>query len=254
MITLSEAQIMAWITPIMWPFVRTMAMLTTLPLFNRRNVPNTVKIALAMFVALAIQGNYPEMPVVNLDSSMALILMVQQIVIGLTIGFAVRIIFTCVEFAGELIGMKMGLNFAGFFDPITASNGTALTSFFSMLMAWFFISINGHLLMFQAINQSFVAFPVGTTPWEFLSKVQPWMWGVEIFKYGLLIALPLLSILLFVNLIMGVISKVAPTVQIFSVGLPFGLIIGLVGIWYMIPRLEQPFNLLIEKILMSINY
>lgn len=253
MITFNEAQIMAWLTPIVWPFIRTIAMLAVLPLFNKRNIPNSLKIMLAIFVALCVQSNHPNMPVVPLGTGMSFILIVQQIVIGLTIGFAVRVIFTCAEYAGELIGMKMGLNFAGFFDPITANNSTSLTSLFSLLIAWFFISINGHLIMFQAIDQSFIKFPVGTTPFEFLNYVKPWLWGVEIFKYGLLISLPLLSILLFVNLIMGIISKVAPTVQIFSVGLPFGLIIGLLSLWYLIPRLEQPFNLMIEKVLLTLT-
>jgi flagellar biosynthetic protein FliR len=82
-----------------------------------------VRIGLAAFIALAAQASLPAMPVVPLDSPLAFMLVVQQVVIGVTLGFAVRVVFAAVEFAGELIGLQMGLNFAGFFDPVSAATG-----------------------------------------------------------------------------------------------------------------------------------
>jgi flagellar biosynthetic protein FliR len=86
-----------------------------------RTVPTRVRIALAAFVALAAQASLPAPPVVPLDSPLAFMLVLQQMVIGLALGFAVRVVFAAVEFAGEVIGLQMGLNFAGFFDPVSAS-------------------------------------------------------------------------------------------------------------------------------------
>lgn len=253
MITFSETQLLAWLMPILWPFLRIISMMAVLPIFNKRNVPNKVKVGLAIFAAVAMQATLPPMPSVSLDSSLAFMIIIQQIVIGLTIGFAVRLVFACIEFAGELIGMKMGLNFAGFFDPVTAAQGTVATTLFSFMIAWTFITINGHLLIFQAISYSFKTFPVGTTPWEFLTKVRPWEWGIEIFRIGFWVALPLVTVLMFLNLLMGVISRVAPSVQIFSVGIPFTLGIGLLGIWFLIPSLERPFTFALEKILKTLS-
>ena len=143
--------------------------------------------------------------------------------IGLALGFAVRVVFAAVEFAGEIVGLQMGLNFAGFFDPVSASPGTATSRFFGTMVAWLFVVINGHLLVMAALVQSFNAFPVGPEPFAFLRQTLPHRWGAEIFRTGLWIALPLVAMLLFVNLVLGMISRVASQINIFAIGFPITL-------------------------------
>src|SRR6185312_15639707 len=123
-------------------------------------------------------------------------------------GFAVRVVFAAVEFAGEVIGLQMGLNFAGFFNPMTGGQANAVSRFFSVAIGWLFIVINGHLLLIAAVVESFRAFPVSAEPFGFLRAVQPWVWGAEVFQLGLWIALPMVAMLLFVNLVLGIISRV----------------------------------------------
>jgi flagellar biosynthetic protein FliR len=135
--------------------------------------------------------------------------LVDVLLIGVSLGFAVRLVFGAVELAGELIGLQMGLNFAGFFDPMTASQGTASGRFFGTMVAWLFIVINGHLTVIAAVIQSFQVFPASPEPFAFLRAAQPQAWGVEVFRLGTWIALPLVAMLLFVNLVLGVISRVA---------------------------------------------
>jgi flagellar biosynthesis protein FliR len=253
MISFTQAQLVAWITPLLWPFLRTLAVFTAMPLFNRRGVPARVRVALAGFTAVALQASLPPMPVIDLDSAVAAMVVMQQVLIGLTIGFAVRVVFACVEYAGELIGLQMGLNFAGFFDPVSATQGTVAASLFSTLVAWTFVAMNGHLLIFQALSQSFVAFPVSDQPFAFLTRAMPWRWGAEIFATGLWIALPLISVLLFVNLVLGFISRVAPTIQVFSVGFPITLSVGLLGLWFLVPALERPFSVALQRLLSSLQ-
>ncbi len=89
---------------------------------------------------------------------------VQQVLIGLSLGFAVRIVFAAVEFAGEIIGLQMGLNFAAFFNPMSGGEETAVSRFFGVSMSWLFIVSGGHLLVIAAVVQSFTAFPVGGRP------------------------------------------------------------------------------------------
>lgn len=253
MITFTEAQLMGWLTPLLWPFIRMLAVFTALPIFNRRNVPMRVRIALAGFIAAAAQPALPEMPVVPLDSMLAVMLVVQQVLIGLTIGFAVRVVLAAVEFAGELIGLQMGLNFAGFFDPVTATQSTAAASFFATMVAWLFIALNGHLVVISALVDSFQAFPVGPEPFAFLRKAQPHRWGAEIFSTGLWIALPIVTMLLFVNLVLGFISRVAPQIQIFAIGFPITLVLGLTGLYYIVPALEQPFLMTLERVMAGLR-
>ena len=248
MIQLSEAQILAWITPLLWPFLRALAMLATLPVFGQRAVPMRVKIGLAGFIALAAQASLPPMPVVALDSPLAFMVVAQQVLVGVTMGFAVRLVFAAVELAGELIGLQMGLNFAGFFDPATASQGTASSRLFGTLVAFLFVLGNGHLMLIQALVRSFEVFQVGDTPFAFLQQLQPQQWGSEIFMLGLWIALPLVGMLLFVNLVLGMISRVAPQISVFSVGFPITVTVGLIGMLLTLPLMEMPFTMALQRL------
>ncbi len=248
MINLSEAQVLAWITPLLWPFLRALALLASLPVFSQRAVPMRVKIGLAGFIALAAQPSLPAMPVVPLDSPLAFMVVAQQVLVGLTLGFAVRLVFAAVEMGGELIGLQMGLNFAGFFDPATASQGTASGRFFGTLVAFLFVLGNGHLMLIQALVRSFEVFQVGDAPFAFLQQLQPQRWGGEIFTLGLWIALPLVGMLLFVNLVLGVISRVAPQISVFSVGFPITLSVGLIGMLLTLPLMEQPFSMALQRL------
>ena len=249
MFSLNEAQIMAWLTPVLWPFIRVLALFSAMPVLGQRQVPIRVRIALSFFIALAAAGTTPAGPTVPLDSPVAFTLVVQQVLIGLALGFAVRIIFTAIEFAGEIIGLQMGLNFAGFFDPATAQQATATSSLFSTIVGFLFIAMNGHLLVIEAIVQSLTAFPVSPEPFAFLHAVRPETWGAEIFRLGLWIALPLIAMLLFINMMLGVIARVAPQISIFSVGFPVTLGVGLIGITFTLPLLQGPFTAALEQML-----
>ena len=173
MISFTEADVLAWITPLLWPFLRALALLSVLPVLGTRVVPARVRIALAALIALAAQASLPAMPVVALDSGLGFMLVLQQLLIGISLGFAVRLVFAAIELAGEIVGLQMGLNFAGFFDPLTASQTTASSRFFGAIVGWLFIVINGHLLVIAALVNSFNAFPVGDAPFDFLRQARP---------------------------------------------------------------------------------
>lgn len=249
MLTFNEAQITAWITPLLWPFLRALALFTSMPVLSQRQVPMRLRIALAFMVVLCAQPSLPEVPVVALDSALALLLVIQQLLIGLSLGFAARIVFAAIEFAGELVGLQMGLNYAGFFDPASGGNANAMGRFFSTTVAWLFIVINGHLLIVVALVQSFVAFPVGPEPFAFLRAMLPHTWGAQIFQLGLWIALPMLTMLLFVNLVLGIISRVSQQMNIFAIGFPVTLGVGLLGVLLTLPMMQAPFTMALEQML-----
>src|SRR5574343_612865 len=227
MISFTEAQLLAWVTPVLWPFLRMLALMQIMPVLGQRTVPLRVRVGLYFLAALAAQ----------------------QLVVGLTLGFAVRLVFAAVEFAGEVIGLQVGLNFAGFFDPISATQATASSRFFGTLVSFLFIVINGHLLVIEALVQSLVAFPVGPEPFAFVAAVRPELWGAEIFRMGLWIATPLIAIMLLVNLVLGVVSRIAPQTNIFSLGFPITVGVGLIGLFFMLPMLQTPFVSTIDRML-----
>ena len=249
MLTFSEAQVLAWVSPLLWPFLRVLALFGAMPIFAQRSVPMRLRVALAFLVALCAQAALPEMPIVALDSAQVLLVVVQQVLIGLTIGFAVRVVFAATELAGEVIGLQMGLNFAGHFDPASGSQATTLSRFYGVSVSWLFIVINGHLLLIAAVVQSFHVFPVGPEPLAFLRTLQPQTWGAEIFSLGLWIALPMIAMLTFVNLVLGVVSRVAQQMNVFAIGFPITLSVGLLGVLMTLPMMSTPFTMAIERML-----
>jgi flagellar biosynthetic protein FliR len=249
MLTFTDAEVLAWISPLLWPFLRVLALFGTLPIFAQRSVPVRVRVALAFLVAVCAQASLPPMPQIPLDSATAVLAVVQQLVIGLSLGFAVRIVFAAVEFGGELIGLQMGLNFAGFFDPASGGQATASSRFFGIAVSWLFVVTGGHLLLIAAVVQSFQAFPAGPEPFAFLRAAQPQVWGAEVFRLGLWIALPLIAMLLFVNLVLGIVSRVASQIGIFSIGFPITISVGLIGMLLTLPMLQTPFTMALERML-----
>ncbi|MFT3664500.1 flagellar biosynthetic protein FliR [Piscinibacter sp.] len=249
MLSFTEAQILGWITPLLWAFLRVLALLGTMPVIGQRGVPMRVRVALAFLIALAAQASMPPVAAIPLDSALTLLVVLQQIVIGVSLGFAVRIVFAAVEFAGELVGLQMGLNFAGFFDPATGSQATSVSRFFGVTVSWVFIVAGGHLLVIAGVIQSLHSFPVGPEPFAFLKTAQPHRWGAEVFATGLWIALPIVAMLLFVNLLLGIVTRVAHQLNVFAVGFPITLSVGLVGMLLTLPMMEAPFTMALERML-----
>ena len=249
MFSVNEAQLLAWLNPLLWPFLRALALFTSLPVLGQRIVPVRVRIALAFFITVAAQATLPAMPSVALDSPAALLLAAQQVLIGAALGFAVRVVFAAVEMAGEIIGLQMGLNFASFFDPATASQTNAAGRLFGSMVALLFIVTDGHLAVIAALVQSFHAFPVSTDVLGWLRTLQPQVWGADVFHLGLWIALPLVGMLLFVNLVLGIASRVAQQLNIFAIGFPITLGVGLVGVLLTLPLMEMPFTMALERML-----
>ena len=238
---------MAWVSPILWPFLRVLAVFSTAPLFSMRVIPMRAKIGLAFFVALCAQGILVNQPVISLNGRDALGAVAQQVAVGLAIGFAVRLVFSSVELAGEVIGLQMGLNFASFFDPTSNARISAVARFFGNMSMLLFIVINGHLMVLMAVVKSFESFPADGNFLQSLGQMRLYELGASLFSSALWIALPMMALLLFVNLAMGIISRVAPQMNIFAVGFPVTLTVGMLGIAATLPLLEQPVLTLMQQ-------
>ena len=247
MISLSEAQLVAWIAPLLWPFLRVLALFSVAPVFSMRAIPMRVKIGLAFFVALCAQAVLADQPAIDFTGPAALGAIAQQLTVGLAVGFAARLVFAAVELAGEVVGLQMGLNFASFFDPTSNAQTSAVGQFFGHITTLLFIVVNGHLLVLMAVVKSFERFPADGSFLQALATMQIVQLGAAVFSSALWIALPMIALLLFVNLAMGIISRVAPQMNIFAVGFPVTLSVGLLGIAATLPMLEQPLLSLLQR-------
>ena len=247
MITFTEAQLTAWLSPLIWPFLRTLAVFTSAPVFSSKSFPVRARIGLAFFIALAAQPTLGLQPVISINSSAALGAVMQQVGVGLAIGFAVRVVFSAVELAGEVVGFQMGLGFASFFDPTFSTQSSAVARFFGQMALCMFIVMNGHLLVLMAVIKSFQNFPVDQNFLDALKQMKVLDLGVDLFASGLWIALPLIGMLMFANLALGIVSRVAPQISIFSIGFPVTLTVGLIGMAAMLPMLDEPVMALMQR-------
>ncbi|MCU0957828.1 MAG: flagellar biosynthetic protein FliR [Hydrogenophaga sp.] len=238
--TFTEADIMGLVMPVFWPFLRVLAVFSSAPIFSARSVPMRSRVALAMLVAICAQAGLPEQPLIGLTDPRALETVVQQVVVGVAIGLAVRVVFSAVELAGELIGLQMGLNFAGFFDPTTNAQTSTVGRFFGNTTMLLFVVMGGHLMLLQVVIASFETFPVGGGAFEAIARLRLHELGAVVFRYGLWIALPMIGMLLFINIVLGFISRIAPQMNAFAIGFPLTLTAGLIGIAFTLPMLDRP--------------
>jgi flagellar biosynthetic protein FliR len=246
-ITFSEAQLTAWLSPLIWPFLRTLAVFTSAPVLSSRAFPVRARIGLAFFVALSAQPTLGLQPVVGITDSGALGAVIQQVGVGLAIGFAIRVVFAAVELAGEVVGFQMGLSFATFFDPTLNTQASAVSRFFGQITLFLFIVMNGHLLVLMSVINSFQTFPVDQNFLNALKQIKVLDLGMDLFASGLWIALPMVGMLMFANLALGIVSRVAPQMNIYAIGFPVTLVVGLVGMAVTLPMLDEPVMALMTR-------
>lgn len=243
MISLTDAQLNTWLINFIWPLTRILGLIMVAPVFGHRAVPARVKIGLGIFIALIIAPTLPPMPDVALGSWHGLFILVQQLLIGIAIGFIMRIVFAAVEAAGEIVGLQMGLGFASFFDPQSAGQTLVLARFFNMLALLVFVAVNAHLLLIGVLVDSFQTLPISPQPLSAAGFYNVAAFGSTVFAVGLQLALPLIAILLMTNLSLGILTRSAPQLNIFAIGFPITLGVGLIvldlTLPYFVPQLEQ---------------
>ena len=166
--------------------------------------------------------------------------MLEQLLVGFAIGFSIRIVFAALELAGDMIGLQMGIGFATFIDPQSSNQTPLVGGFLGMLATLLFLAINGHLLVIEALIASFDVLPVGrglsgALHWEHFATL-----GGQMFLLGLQIAMPLLATMLLCNLALGVMSRAAPQLNLFSVGFPLTVLTGLAVLLLFLPHLGAP--------------
>jgi flagellar biosynthetic protein FliR len=246
MISLTDAQLNAWLISFLWPLTRILGLIMVAPVFGHRAVPARVKIGLGIFIALIVSPALPPMPDVDLNSWYGLLILIKQFLIGLAIGFIMRIVFAAVEAAGEIVGLQIGLGFASFFDPQSAGQTLVIARFFNLLAVMVFLAVNAHLLLLGVLVESFQSLPVSTQPLATVGFFNVAKFGSTVFAVGLQLALPVIAILLMTNLALGILTRSAPQLNIFAIGFPITLGVGLITLDitlpYFAPQFERLFH------------
>ena len=242
MLTLSSIEMNTWIAALLWPLSRILGLLAAAPLFGNAAVPVSTKVSLGVLLAMIIAPTVPALPATDPMSMAGLLILTQEMLIGLAMGFSIRIVFAAIEMAGEISSLTMGLGFASFFDPQTKGRSSAISQFLTMLATLMFLTVNGHLVLLAALAESFVSLPVSASPISGDGFQQLAAWGAEIFRSGVQISLPIVAALLLTNVALGILTRAAPQLNIFGIGFPVTLGVGLLVLSMVLPYFAVPFQ------------
>ena len=249
MITVSSADINMWIAGLLWPLTRILGLLAAAPLFGNKAVPASVKVALGVMLALIVAPAVPALPAADPMSLAGLLILAQEMLIGLAMGFSIRIIFAAVEMAGEIASLTMGLGFATFFDPNTQGRSSAIGQFLALVATLGFLSVNAHLVLLSVLVESFSSLPISATPIYGGGFKQLADWGARIFSTGVQLSLPIVAALLITNVALGILTRAAPALKLCGIGFPSNLGVGLLVVAMTLPYLATPVqNLFLDGI------
>ena len=247
MLTLSSIEINAWIAGLLWPLTRILGLVAAAPLFGHASVPNQVKVLLGVLLALIIAPTVPAVPAVDPMSWAGLLILVQELLIGLAMGFAMRLVFAAIEYAGELASNVMGFSFASFFDPTTQGRSAAISQFLSMVATMAFLAVNAHLVLLAALSESFTSLPISSSPISLAAPLELARLGSRIFSAGLQLSLPIIAALLITNVALGILTRAAPQLNIFGIGFPITLGVGMLTLSVALPYLNTPIQNLFNE-------
>ncbi len=214
------------------PFTRFGAFMLAAPIFGSQLVPMRVRLLLTIALSVAawpvVRANIDPVAITNAGLSFELVLVLgHEVFVGVSLGFACQLFFHLFVMAGQIISMQMGLGFAAMVDPTNGVSVGIVSQLFMMLVILLFLAMNGHLVLFEVLIGSYSVAPgiMSGASWD-LALLGGWLFGG-----ALLIALPAVTALLMVNLTFGVLTRSAPQLNIFSIGFPMTLLLGVVIIW-----------------------
>lgn len=220
-----EEQLWHWMVAMIRPGA---AFLVT-PIFGAAFVPVQLRLIVALAIGIpAMAATDFSLPADGIASIDGFLLVGSEVIIGLTLGFAIQIGFSAALLAGETIGNAMGLGFAAMVDPASGQSNPAIGQLLAILATFLFLAVDGHLALAATLVESYRTLPPGAAWIPAGSIMGLVLFGGLLFSAGLIIALPVASALILVQIVMGVLARSAPALNLFAVGLPATLLAGLV--------------------------
>ena len=238
LLSLTTPELMAWIGKGWWPFCRLAAFFWVLPLFGDGHLSPQIRLLFAFSLAMVLMPLLPLGPAIDPFSFATLVITLEQLLFGALLALMLQLLFTVVTMAGQVLSMQMGLAMAVMNDPVNGGSAPLIGQLLWIFVALLFLAWNGHLLALDVIVESFRSWPVGHSLTELdlsvLVNLAGWMFGA-----ALLLALPAVIAMLLVNITFGVMNRSAPSLNIFALGFPMTMMLGLVSLLLMLANIPQ---------------
>ena len=236
MIVLDSATLLDTLVAFMLLSVRISAMLLAAPLFSASSVSIPIRVITALAIAVMLLQAVPT-PKVDILSPAGALALAGEAIVGAAIGFLFQLGFAAVQLAGEQIAASTGLGFAAMLDPQTGTQSPVINQFLSIMMLLSFLTLEGHHILLKLLAASYQALPIGTAFFNAPVLIGIAKAGALIFSAGMLACLPIIVALFLVTLVIGILTRVAPQMNLFSVGFAISILAGLALMLVALPGL-----------------
>lgn len=241
------------IEPQLWALLFTMvrvgAAFVAAPVFGAVSVPLNVRILLTGAVAILSMNAVPIDAPGEVFALATFLAVAAEVLVGLALGFVLQIAFAAPLVASEVIGVSMGLSFATALNPQTGQSTPALGQFLTILLTLLFLAVDGHLVLVELVVRSYELLPPGQA-WLVPGKLQNIaLFGGYAFLAGLLLALPVGFLLLCLNIVVGMLSRSAPALNLFAIGIPASLAMGVLALLVGMPAMGDYMLVIVREAL-----
>lgn len=249
MLEMTAAQLTSALGQVWWPFVRIGAALALMPIFGGNQIPVQVRVLFALIVSLLAAPLMPAMPAVDPLSMQAMLYAGQQVVIGALLALMLELLFAIFSTMGQILSMQMGLGMAMMNDPVNGVSVPTLGKYYQLYVIMLYLALDGHLVALDVVVESFRTWPVGDffTQAELYTIILRFGWMIAA---ALLLALPALSAMLLVNLAFGMMNRAAPQLNVFALGFPMTLLLGMMCLVITTSSIPENFTRLVSDTLM----
>lgn len=235
------------------PFVRILAFIHFAPVLDQRSLSRRIKIGLALVLTAVISPMlHQQMVMTELLSMRSVVLIGEQILWGFVFGATLQLVFVALQTAGHILSMNMGLGMAIMNDPSNGNSTTVISQIIFVFSVLLFFTLNGHLLLVTLLYKSFSYWPVGQAinPLSLQTLAQSLGWLIS---SSLLISLPTAFVMLMVQGSFGLLNRISPTLNLFSLGFPISMLFGLLCLALLISDIPDHYIALTNTILSKID-
>jgi flagellar biosynthetic protein FliR len=235
-------------------FFRVTAILLIAPIFGSKSVPKVAKIGLSGLLALILFQVVPHPQNLPQDVFPMAIWIFREILLGVMVGFATTIFFMGLQFGGSVIGVQIGFGMINIIDPLTGTQVTIIGQFLYFIGVLLFFSLDGHHFLIQALAESFKIIPLGAATLTGLTMEKMVGLTAQTFVVGIKVVAPTMGVLLCITFAMGIIARTVPQMNVFIVGFPLKICIGLLTLMLTFPLFAYIFGKLLGTIEQDILY
>jgi len=223
--------IMQFLADFLLPFTRIAAMIGVMVGIGSKTTSSRIKLILAITVTVMVMPAIPPSPFTDLFSFAMVPIVIQQIIIGVIIGFVSTLMLNTFVLAGQIVALQTGLGFASMMDPVNGLNVPAVGQFYLILATLLFWALDGHIILIKMVVYSFDTLPIGSGWLDIPSYTKIYNWGGWMFSTALVLSLPPITAMLTINITFGVLTRAAPQLNVFTIGFPITMISGLLIMW-----------------------